>query len=364
MSSSSDSNSLTGANNSGLSLDRALRPLFPRAKPSSAAGDPAKPRAAPAQASAHLSDAEPAAKSASIAILLCTFNGARFLSPQLASYEAQNFSDWCLYVSDDGSSDDTLLLLWEFQAKHGANKVHIRRGPGRGVVANFLSLICDRAINADYYALSDQDDVWAPDKLTRAQSFLDSRSDDVPVVYCSRATLIDHAGAQIGVTPLFRKGPSFRNALVQNVAGGNTMVFNERARSILMRAGPDANAAVHDWWVYLTTTAVGGTVFYDPHPTVAYRMHSGNLIGSKDRRLRRSQMLLSRFRRWNDLNIRALERIQDDMPQDNRRAFDLFRHARTLSLLPRIYGLLRSGVRRETMLENVHLALAALVGQI
>src|SRR5579864_382059 len=92
-----------------------------------------------------------AGSSGPIAVLLCTYNGARFLAAQLASYEAQNFSDWRLFVSDDGSQDATLSLLQDFQKKHGAGKVHIRGGPRRGFVANFLSLICDPAVQGAYY---------------------------------------------------------------------------------------------------------------------------------------------------------------------------------------------------------------------
>ncbi len=300
----------------------------------------------------------------SVAILLCTFNGARFLALQLASFEAQDFTDWRLIVSDDGSTDGTLALLKEFQDKHGAGKVEIRRGPEKGVVANFLSLICDPALNSDYYALSDQDDVWEAYKLSRARSHLMNAPNDGPSVYCSRARMIDENGVEIGTTPLFKKPPRFRNSLVQNLAIGNTMVFNEKTRNILMQAGSDVDAAVHDWWIYLAITAVGGNVFFDSNPTVSYRIHGRNLIGSNGGRLRRAQMLLQRFKVWNDLNIRALERIEKAMPEENRKTFELFRRSRKLGLLPRLHGLLRSGVYRETMADNIELMLAALAGKI
>jgi glycosyltransferase involved in cell wall biosynthesis len=299
-----------------------------------------------------------------VAILLCTFNGARFLPLQLASFEAQDFTDWRLFVSDDGSKDDTLALLEEFQKKHGTGRVQLRRGPGKGFVANFLSLICDPEIPGDYYALSDQDDVWAADKLSRARSFLMNVAADVPGVYCSRARMIDENSVEIGLTPLFKNLPHFRNALVQNIAIGNTMVFNEKARSLVMQAGPDVDAAVHDWWIYLMTTAVGGSVFYDPYPSVDYRIHARNLIGANNSRVRNVQRILNRFKGWNDSNIRALERIEGSMLAENRKTFELFRRSRKQSLVPRLYGLLRSGVYRGAMLDNVGLALAALVGLI
>jgi glycosyltransferase involved in cell wall biosynthesis len=303
-------------------------------------------------------------QSAEVAILLCTFNGARFLPAQLASFEAQDFPDWRLYVSDDGSRDDTLALLTAFESKHGAGRVQIRRGPGRGSVANFLSLICDPALQAEYYALSDQDDVWAPNKLSRARLFLMSVGVGTPGVYCSRARMIDEEGGEIGLTPLFKTPPHFRNALVQNIAIGNTTVFNDKTRCLLMQAGPDVDAAVHDWWIYLLTTAVGGMIWYDPYPSVDYRIHSRNQIGTNISRVRSGWMLLNRFKAWNDSNMRALERIESVMLPENKKTFELFRRSRRRSLLPRLYGLLSSGVYRERVRDNFGLVWAALVGQI
>jgi glycosyltransferase involved in cell wall biosynthesis len=307
-------------------------------------------------------------RSGSIAILLCTFNGARFLPLQLASYEAQDFTDWRLFVSDDGSEDDTVALLEEFQKKHGPAKVLLRRGPQKGFVANFLSLICDPAIESDYFALSDQDDLWHPRKLSRAVQFLSNAPADQPVVYCARTRLIDEQGSEIGLSPLFKRPLHFRNALTQSIAGGNTMVFNKSVRQALMRAGPDANVASHDWWIYLIVSAVGGTVFYDSEPTVSYRVHPRNVVGSN--RSAAAQILRARllwqglFQAWSEMHVASLERIESSMTDDNRKTFDLFRQSRKRSLLPRAYGLMRSGIYRQTLLGNIGLAVATLTGRI
>jgi glycosyltransferase involved in cell wall biosynthesis len=306
--------------------------------------------------------------SGSIAILLCTFNGARFLPAQLASYEAQDFTDWRLFASDDGSGDATIATLEDFQKKHGADRVEIRRGPRKGFVANFLSLICDPAIKSEFYALSDQDDIWHRQKLSRARQFLNNTPDDGPVVYCSRTQLIDEQGRDIGLSTFYRKPPHFRNALVQSLASGNTMVLNEKMRWLLMQAGSDAKAPSHDWLVYMTITAVGGKILYDSEPTVSYRMHSRNVIGSNDtagaRMVRARLLWQGRFQKWADMNVGVLERIQDLMTDENRKTFELFRQSRKLSLLPRAYGLIRSGVYRQSLLGNIGLAMATLAGKI
>jgi len=304
----------------------------------------------------------------SVAILLCTLNGARFLPLQLASFEAQDFADWRLVVSDDGSHDGTAALLADFQSKHGPSKVKLRQGPRRGFVANFLSLICDPAVASDYYALSDQDDIWDAGKLSRARSFLMNAPAATPTIYCARTRLIDDEGVEFGRSKLFRRPPHFRNALVQSIAGGNTMVFNEAVRQVLLRAGADLELAAHDWWIYLATTAVGGTVFYDARPTVSYRVHSRNLIGSNltlaGRTLRIQMLWNNRFKQWNDLNVRALERIEPAMTEASKKTFALFRRSRTASLLPRVWGLLRSRIYRQTLSGNIGLLLGIVLKKI
>ena len=166
----------------------------------------------------------------SVAILLCTFNGAGFLPAQLSSYTDQLLADWRIYASDDGSSDETCAILSEFQRRLGPSRMEMRDGPRGGYVANFLSLACDPSIGADYYAFSDQDDIWESEKLSRAVNWLQSASSQVPAVYCSRTRLIDENGREYGFSPLFRRKPDFKNALVQSIAGGNTMVFNRAAK--------------------------------------------------------------------------------------------------------------------------------------
>jgi glycosyltransferase involved in cell wall biosynthesis len=303
-----------------------------------------------------------------VAVLLCTLNGTRFLPDQLGSIEQQDFADWRLFASDDGSEDNTCAILLDFQKKHGAGKVVIRKGPRRGFVANFLSLACDPDVKCTYYAFSDQDDVWEPGKLSRALNCLKTMSANIPSVYCSRTRLINDEGRAIGLSPLFKKTPSFCNALVQNIAGGNTMVFNEKAHDLLIECGPDVTVPAHDWWLYLSTSAIGGQVFYDCFPTVRYRVHRLNLIGSNRTlysRVQRIQMLWNdRFKMWTDLNIKALVRIQPFMIEENQKTFELFRRAREQSFFPRVLGILRSGIYRQTLLGNLGLIIATLVRKI
>jgi glycosyltransferase involved in cell wall biosynthesis len=298
----------------------------------------------------------------SVAILLCTFNGARFLPAQLSSFADQKFANWRLFVSDDGSRDETLAILSRYERKLGSAPPAIRSGPRQGLVTNFLGLACDPSISGDYYAYSDQDDIWEPDKLSRAVEWLQKLPPHVPAMYCSRTRLIDEQGRERGLSPLFRRKPNFRNAIVQNIAGGNTMVFNEAARGLLIACGNAVHVPLHDWWTYLLTTSAGGEVKYDPVPSIRYRVHPENVIGSNAgwfNRVRRLQMLVDgRFERWTDLNVAALEPFRPRMTPENRALFDVFRRARKRGFIGRQIGFLNAGVYRQTLLGNLGLILA------
>lgn len=301
-------------------------------------------------------------------MLLCTMHGQEFLDEQLASIERQSYSNWMVYVSDDGSEDGTHAVLKRFLEKMGNERVIIRSGPAQGFARNFLFLTGEAEKCADYYAYADQDDIWEDDKLSRALQWLQNIPPEVPALYCSRTCLVNKDGRPIGFSPLFSTPPSFANALVQNIGGGNTMVFNEAARALLKKIGDDIQVVAHDWWAYMVVTGCGGRVMYDPYSTVRYRQHGNNLIGSNINwlaRLRRIKLLLdNRFKYWNDINIRALRQIHADLTPESRNILDLFCDARRRSLLPRLLGLKRAGVYRQTLPGNLSLIAAALLNKL
>jgi glycosyltransferase involved in cell wall biosynthesis len=303
-----------------------------------------------------------------VAILLATFQGHRYLEEQLHSFLDQSHQNWELWVSDDGSSDQTLAILDDFKNKLAKNHMSIQFGPQKGFAANFLSLTCHDDILADYYAYSDQDDVWEKEKLARALSWLESVPDDIPALYCGRTRLVDKHKNVIGLSPLFDKPPNFANALVQNIGGGNTMIFNNVARKLLQATGECIPVITHDWWAYILISGCGGKVFYDSTPMLIYRQHENNLVGmnsSWSDRLKRLRMLLQgRFKEWNDANIIALESIEYRLIPENRSILEQFAAARRKSLLPRLIHLKRSGIYRQTLLGNLGLILAAVLGKL
>jgi len=303
-----------------------------------------------------------------VAILICTYQGQRYLSEQLDSFAAQTHSNWTVWASDDGSEDFTQAMLYAYQKNWPVGRISTHYGPAKGFAANFISLTRKASIQADYYAYSDQDDIWEPDKLERALRWLTTIPSHIPALYCTRTRLVDYQNKEIGLSPLFSKPPSFANALMQNIGGGNTMVFNNATRALLVDIGEDNSVITHDWWAYLVVTGSGGKVFYDSYPSLRYRQHDSNLVGmnaSWAARFKRICMLWEgRFRTWNDINIDGLRKIQHKLTPESLEILERFDKARQMSLIPRLINLKRSGIYRQTLLGNLGLIVAAIFRKI
>jgi glycosyltransferase involved in cell wall biosynthesis len=306
--------------------------------------------------------------SLSVGIILCTFNGARYLNEQLSSIADQEYTNWRLFVSDDGSTDQTLELLHTFRDHYGLNKVAIFEGPKQGPTKNFLSLLYFVHEQCEYFAFCDQDDIWHKDKLSRAVTILDNVINNRPFLYCSSTRYISKFGNYLQLSYLFKKSPSFKNALVQNISGGNTMVFNKIAASILAKTPLTINLEAHDWWAYILIMGCDGQVYYDPNPTVDYRQHDTALVGENRslpaKLIRIKKLLDGRFQGWNDENIKALECFFGQLSPENLITIALFKKLRSKFLPIRVYAFFRSGIRRQTVTGNIALFLAAIFNKI
>lgn len=204
-------------------------------------------------------------------VLMSTYNGDRFLAEQIASILGQDHQRLRLHVRDDGSSDGTLALL----AGIGDPRLIFRAGENVGLPQAFFRLLDESSDDADFWALSDQDDVWLPTKLSRAVSSLHEVQG--PALYCARVAVVDDQLAPLYLHELPQRGPSFANALVQNIALGCTVLVNREARDLLRTRWP-RECVMHDAWMYVVLSGAG-TVVYDHEPVVLYRQHGANSVG-------------------------------------------------------------------------------------
>lgn len=299
---------------------------------------------------------------------MCTFNGETFLKEQLDSIKNQDYKNWKLYVSDDGSSDQTLFILKDYQKRWGKDKLHILKGPCKNFQSNFLSLITCKKIKADLYFLSDQDDIWLPHKLSHTIKKIAKFNLSKPILYCARTTYVSsNAKRFLGYSKAFLKPPSFKNALVQSIAGGNTMAFNNALKIIVCRF-KEVDIISHDWWLYILNELSNGKTFYDLESTIFYRQHNRSQVGANVgliSKLRRIFFLLGgTFREYNSRHLDALNKIKIQSTAKNIRLINIFFIKRDKSLKERVMMIRGLGLYRQTFHGQIALYLAAILRKL
>lgn len=306
--------------------------------------------------------------SAHIMILLCTHNGATYLGEQLASFLAQDHTDWSLWVSDDRSDDDTVAILERFRDDHPERDINLFQGPGRGLAANYLSLLCQSAMPVGYVAMSDQDDIWLPNRLSRALSEIQETtqgvSADRPVLYGSRTRLVDANLSPIGTSRAVTRAPSFSNALVQNVMAGNTLAMNPAAVALARHAGAETQVPYHDWWLYLLLSGADARLVFDDHPSVLYRQHSGNSLGTNRTlkgKVRRLRMVRdAEYRDWINQNLSALSQHENLLTDQHRRQATTLADRNHQGRWGAVRRVWQSGAHRQGRLQSLFILWAAL----
>lgn len=307
-------------------------------------------------------------QSGTATVLMATFNGARFLDEQLQSLADQQWNNIDLLVSDDGSQDDTPAILKRWQARWSKGRFDIVAGPRQGFAENFRSLILRANTDAAYTACCDQDDIWRPDKISAAVAAL-SADPAQPSLYFARTEYVAEDGAtHRGYSPLFKRQPSFRNAIVQSIGGGNTIVLNKPALALMAESVRRTGFVSHDWWAYQIVAGAGGRVIYDPVARIAYRQHGSNLVGENTSlaaqldRLKR--MFEGGFAAWTSRNIAGLQACADLLTPENRALLERFAESRQSSLFGRVHAVLDTGVHRQTLIGNIALVVQAATGRL
>jgi glycosyltransferase involved in cell wall biosynthesis len=309
------------------------------------------------------------AKNDLVAILMGVYQGARHLDAQLDSFAAQSHQNWVLVASDDSPDDLSGKRFLDWAAAHPHHDLSLVKGPQQGFVRNFLTLLATAPKTADFVALSDQDDVWFPDKLARATTRLSQVTPDRPALYCAATIICDENLNPVRRSAVFRKKPSFRNAMAQSVGGGNTMVLNRAALDLVQSCLPcPTDPVAHDWWLYQVISGHGGIVLRDDTPVLLYRQHADNLIGAnmsfKARITRIRAVLGGRFSDWNTRNLAALQSAIPVLESGARQTLSDFSEAREGSVVRRIIALYRSGVVRQSALGTAALYIACLMGRL
>jgi len=255
-----------------------------------------------------------------IVVLLATYNGARYLEEQLDSILTQRGVTVRVVALDDVSTDETPHLLSEAAARDPRVTVLPTQGSSGSAAANFYRLIQSSTYGDDaLVALSDQDDIWVPDKLARHSELLRSGGYDG---VSSNVIAFDERGRE---TLVRKDQPQCEfDYLLQGPGPGSTFLMTGRLVNLTAELLRHPNRLAHridyqDWLIYAVCRARGWKWYIDPEPTVLYRQHENNVIGSNVG-LRPAWDRLQLIRRhWHRRQAHTLALIAAEIAPDARR---------------------------------------------
>lgn len=222
-----------------------------------------------------------------IAILLATYNSARFLTEQIDSVFHQTYTDWVLYVRDDGSCDGTLDIIQTYKKRCPDRIIVLSDNKGTlKSYGNFLELL--KMVDANYYMFCDHDDVWLPNKIEMCferMKSLEAANPNSPIVVHSDMKVVDQNLNVLSesfwkYSRLLPNHISFWELVCCNTVNGCTMLFNTKAKNAC--SGNEAFCLMHDTLVAQSVAASKGVISSIDIPLVLYRQHTDNVIGAEN----------------------------------------------------------------------------------
>lgn len=211
-----------------------------------------------------------------VVVIMSAYNGERSILRQINSILNQKgVAKICCYIRDDGSTDKTYDLV----CNHFPNSdsVIIQRGSNIGWEKSFMMALKE-APSADYYAFSDQDDIWMENKVKAGIDFLKLSDNKKPLLYhCNKFSVNENLkplSHQVRRTP---RPLNHQNAMVQEYAQGCSIIINNKARDLVTSYLPKKKIA-HDFWCGLICYLFG-EIIYDEGKHFYHISYGNNASG-------------------------------------------------------------------------------------
>lgn len=298
-----------------------------------------------------------------VGIVMATYNGEKYVREQIESILGNTYTEWKLWLWDDGSKDSTVSILKEYEEKYPGKIIVYQNQENLGVVQNFL--LGAKRCDTDYIMFCDQDDVWKKDKIRKTLEAMreteEKEGADYPVTVFSDVVVVDSELRKIHpsfyqVSKLNTKKLDLNHLLMENKLIGCTIMMNSPVKKLLTNL--PKSARVHDWWIALITSAFGKIV-YLPEATMLYRQHENNVIGNENflsyiqnrlRNLKKQKQVLM------DTQRQAYEFLQiykNELSKEDKRVVYEFANLRNRNWFQRRYIIFTRGYLKTGLIRNL-----------
>lgn len=198
-----------------------------------------------------------------VTVIISTYNGAKHIERQLDSIFAQINVEINVLIRDDCSSDNTIQKIEQYINNHPGRQIRLIIGDNVGFAKSFwLGLrMCD---DSDYYAFSDQDDVWKPEKLISCIEVMRDASEIPQLTYCKMQRSdekLNRLEEQVNI--LKPEQLTKKLVLTQTYSYGAATVINKSAKNLVCRIWPDVEDLPHDMWVGVLCYWFGKVYYVD-----------------------------------------------------------------------------------------------------
>ena len=249
------------------------------------------------------------------AIFLSTYNGEKYLKQQIDSILNQRDIEVNLMIRDDGSIDNTLEIIEEYNDP----RIIVSSGTNMGHGQSFCMLMYSADDSFDCYAFSDQDDIWDDDKIIAGWNAM--KNIEEPSLYFCSQRIIDESGRTTGEdTSLGRITKCTKySASKTNLIRGCTMIWNKKMHKELLGHKPDINRIrEHDIWVSWIAMCVGNVLF-DDKSHMGYRQISSSASPGAQKKgifsfFHKIQVMKYVWKKWSGLKYEYAEEIEKNFP--------------------------------------------------
>ena len=266
----------------------------------------------------------------SVAVIMSTYNGEKYLAEQIDSILAQKDVHVELFIRDDGSQDNTREIISEYVNKY--DNVHAEFGGNIGYKKSFIHTLAS-APEFDYYAFSDQDDVWIEHKLITAVKAIsqeeNAKGKDIPVIWQSNIYVTDQNLNVILKTQYDKRLRTIYSLAMRPAGRGCSMVMNSKARE-LSRHKNEAKLfsyRPHDISLVLMAVSSGGSFIVEHDALMKYRQHDHNVHGTPVSMIKRIRFEYRRLTVNHGQESKfakiLLQYFGDEMTQEARKVFTL-----------------------------------------
>lgn len=224
-----------------------------------------------------------------VSILLATYNGEKYLKEQLESILNQEYRDFTLYISDDGSSDGTWEIISDYALKDSRIKLFPKHDPNKSACRHFLFMLGN--VQSDLYLFCDQDDVWTSDHIkvfVERYNSLSEMKKSKPVLIHSDLEIVD-ADLDVISDSFFKydrlpKNPNAHFYFQMNNVTGCVCAVNNCLKEFVFKnsellKNSFGEILMHDLF-FAVIAAEFGTKIFIPKATILYRQHGTNVCGA------------------------------------------------------------------------------------